>query len=119
MKAKIVKIHKNYLEFDTGHTLHSFHEQDCCEIHYVDFDYMKLEDVQDLVFDISSSNFIEPVAKYGVRLAPTNNFPVSVPGYGENNGYYSTHLALILRDAEGKEIWNLNISECQSIEYGW
>lgn len=119
MKAKIITIHEDCLEFDTGHKLCDYHYQECCENHYINFEYLKLEDVKDLVFDISSTAFIEQVFGYGVRLKPTNNFPVSIPGYGDNNGYYSHQLELILRDASGIEVWSLNISECQSMAPNW
>ena len=30
------------------------------------------------------------------RLLPVNGHPISIPGYGYNNGYYSANLTLVL-----------------------
>lgn len=48
------------------------------------------------------------------RNYPTDGHPVSVPGYGYNNGYYSANLTLVLGrpDATTK----FDISECQDIK---
>jgi len=107
---KVIQVTGDFIEFDNGITLTSDHEQDCCEHHYLDFSGLKLEDFEGLDFDLSGDTFFEKVEDYGIRLLPTNGHPVSVPGYGSNNGYYSSNLGLILSDGR-----KFDITECQVI----
>lgn len=109
--AKVIKIDNESIGFDNGITLSSDHETDCCEHHWLSFKDLKLEDFQDLEFDLSNDNLFERVEDYGIRLLPVNGHPVSVPGYGSNNGYYSTNLTLTLSDGR-----TFDISECQIID---
>jgi hypothetical protein len=101
----------NGIRFDDGSTLEDFHDSECCEHHYLDFSAISLEDFDGLEFDLSSEDFFERVPDYGIRLVPTNGHPVSIPGYGYNNGYYSSNLSLILTTPDGKKTFD--ISECQ------
>lgn len=107
---KVKTVDKDSITFENGITLTSNHERDCCENHYLDFSNLKLEDFEGLEFDLSGDAFFERVEDYGIRLIPTNGHPVSIPGYGYNNGYYSSNLDLVLSD--GREF---NITECQVI----
>ena len=97
MASKVTNVSEDVLTFDDGSELSSDHEPDCCEHHYLTFKDLSLSDFDGLEFDLSSDgSFFERVEDYGIRLKPTNGHPVSVPGYGENNGYYSANLSLIL-----------------------
>ena len=69
-------------------------------------------DFEGLEFDLSS-DFFEKVVDYGIRLLPTNGHPISVPGYGRNNGYYSHNLDLVL--SSPKETRSFDITECQEV----
>lgn len=111
---KITKINGCF-QFDNGMVLDSYHGQNCCESHWLDFNYVKMEDVENLEFDLSNDNFLKRIDGYGIELIPINGFSVKIPGYGSNNGYYSSDLKLILRDSSGKEIKTYDISECQVI----
>jgi hypothetical protein len=102
------------LVFEDGTSLCSNHDNDCCETHYLDFDYVSMDDFEGLNFDLSNDNFFETVNGYGIRLIPTNGLPVSIPGYGYNNGYYSSDLELVLRLPDGtRRVYD--ISKCQEI----
>lgn len=107
---KVKTVDKDSITFENGITLTSNHEKDCCENHYLDFSNLKLEDFEELEFDLTGDTFFERVEDYGIRLLPTNGHPISIPGYGYNNGYYSSNLDLVLSD--GREF---NITECQVI----
>ena len=98
-----------------GTVITSDHNQECCEHHYLDFSQVSLEDFDGLIFDVSSDTFFEAVADYGIRLVPTNGHPVSIPGYGYNNGYYSTNLTLVL-SKPGSDNRTFDITECQDIK---
>jgi len=111
---KIVKIDSNFLYFDNGMTLYSDHNQDCCENHYLDFSDLTLDDFNGLEFNLSNDNFFERIEDYGISLNPINGYPVRIPGYGSNNGYYSSDLALIITNTNGRSTFKkYDITECQ------
>lgn len=111
-KLKITSI-DNLIKFDNGAVLDSYHSQDCCEYHYLDFNYVKLEEVKDLEFDLSGDGFFKKIDGYGIELIPINGYSVKIPGYGSNNGYYSSELILELHN--GREIKKWDVSECQVV----
>lgn len=111
---KVVKIDSDHLEFDNGVKLDSDHSSECCEKHYLDLSDLTLEDFAGLKFNLTNDNFLEKIEGYGIALKPINGFPVRIPGYGSNNGYYSHNLTLTLSD--GKAFYKVfDISECQDI----
>lgn len=111
--ARVTFIDDDSISFDDGSNLYSNHDTDCCESHFLSFSDLTLEDFSGLEFDLSSDDFFERVEDYGIRLLPTNGQPVSVPGYGYNNGYYSSHLDLVLeKDGSEKQF---DISDCQVV----
>ena len=112
--VKVVKVSSDELEFENGLFLYSNHDQDCCEQHYLSFNDLTLADFDGLLFDLESDRFFERVEDYGIRLIPLNGHPVSVPGYGSNNGYYSSNLELWVSDRKGfNKVYD--IRQCQVI----
>ncbi len=109
--SKIVKISTYEVEFDDGYVLSSDHSQECCESHYLWFRDIALNEVKDLDFDLSSSNWFRRIENYGIVLISRQGITVKVPGYASNNGYYSADLFLVLR--KGKEERIFDISWCQ------
>lgn len=113
--SKVLSVFRDRIVFDCGKKLYSWHQQDCCEQHYLDFTDLSIDDFEGLQFKLSSSgDFFERVDGFGIRLLPLNGLPISVPGYGSNKGYYSSDLDLVLEE-NGKETI-FNISECQKQE---
>ncbi|WP_329765077.1 hypothetical protein [Stenotrophomonas maltophilia] len=110
--SKVVKIEHDIVHFDTQHTLYSDHDQDCCESHYLSFKDLSVDDFEGLEFNLDGE-FFERVEDFGIRLLPTNGQPIPVPGYGYNNGYYSSNLTLVLCWERGQK--SFDISECQEI----
>ncbi len=112
--AKIAKIGSECIVFDNGYQLYSEHNQICCESHYLYFGDLILDGINDLEFDLSQpiENLIKKIPDYGIELIPTNGWPLRIPGYGSNNGYYSDKLTLVL---EGDKTTTLDISECQEV----
>lgn len=109
---KVVKIWNEGLEFDNGMKLYSDHDQDCCEWHYMSLSDLELEDFEGLEFDLSNDDFFERIEGYGIALKPKNGFPIRIPAYGDNNGYYSSNLSLVISGEDGFEkIYD--ITECQ------
>lgn len=114
-KVKVVKINNDSLEFDNGIKLCSNHEPDCCESHYLYLKDLSMVDFDGLEFDLSTDAFFERLDGYGIALKPVIGHPVRIPGYGYNNGYYSSQLDLILTDGKGfSKVFD--ITECQIIE---
>lgn len=109
---KVVELFEGGLKFDNGISLYSEHERDCCESHYMSTSDLTLEDFEGLEFDLSNDNFFERIEGYGIALKPINGFPVRIPAYGDNNGYYSSNLSLVISGEDGFEkIYD--ITECQ------
>jgi hypothetical protein len=113
--TSVWQIANEAIYFDNGIKLSYNHESDCCEDHWLDFTHIELSDFDDLIFDLSSDDFFERIPDYGIALKPLNGHPVRIPGYGSNNGYYSSNLSLILSDSDGNVIKTFDISECQEI----
>jgi hypothetical protein len=112
--SRVIEINENLL-FDDGSELYSEHDQDCCESHYLSFDDLTLSDFDGLDFDLDGK-FFEEVPDFGIRLISLDGRVIPIPGYGSNNGYYSSNLSLIL--ARGNYIKEFNISDCQDISWG-
>lgn len=74
-----------------------------------------MSDFDGLEFDLTVDDFFERIEGYGIALKPLAGFPVRIPGYGHNNGYYSDQLDLILSDG-GKFKKVFDVTECQTIE---
>jgi len=112
--CKVTKVNGESIEFDNGFTLYSSHDQDCCESHWLSFEDLSIEDFDGLEFDLSGDTFFERIEDYGIALNPLQGLPVRVPGYGANNGYYSSELTLVL--SNGKSAKTFDITQCQVIE---
>ncbi len=113
-KVKVVKIDSDLVEFENGVKLYSHHDSNCCEHHYLSLDDLTMADFEGLEFDLTNDNFFERIEDYGIKLIPITGHSVKIPGYGSNNGYYSSNLALILtNDKDFKKEYD--ITECQVI----
>lgn len=113
---KVINLDSNMdiITFDNGVKLYSSHDQDCCESHYLSMSDLTISDFEGLEFDLTNDDFFERIEGYGIALKPLNGFPVRIPGYGSNNGYYSSNLDLIITNTNGNGIYKeYNISECQ------
>ena len=112
---KVVEI-KDGLIFDDGTILTSYHDQDCCEIHELDFSNIELNEFDGLEFNLDPANdgeaFFRRIPEYGIELIPVKGHSVKIPGYGYNNGYYSDNLEISLT-RPGEECIYFDITECQ------
>ena len=112
-KLKVIKLDFTSLEFSNGVILTSEHYRDCCETHYLDLEHLTLEDFEGLEFDLTNDNFFKRVEGYGIELIPIKGHSVKIPGYGSNNGYYSSNLELSLSGKNYSK--SFDISDCQEI----
>lgn len=113
-KVKVIKVDSESIEFDNGVNLSSAHSQDCCENHYLSFGDVKLEDFDGLWFDLTKYDFFNRIDGYGIELVPIHGHSVKVPGYGYNNGYYSSDLSFELYE-NNVCLKRFDISDCQVI----
>lgn len=113
-KVKVVGVNSDSIVFEGNIILSSDHMQSCCESHYLSFSDLTLEDFDGLEFDLSNEGFFKRIEDYGIELIPIQGHSVKVPGYGSNNGYYSSNLDLVLSNAD-RLLASFNISECQVI----
>lgn len=112
MSVKIIKISQESIRFSDGTLLTSEHDQDCCEQHYLSLGDITMEEVEDLKFDLSNDSFFTRIPDYGISLNPIKGWPVRIPGYGSNNGYYSDNLTLQL--SLNGEVRTFDITDCQT-----
>lgn len=111
-KLKVINVDSYSIEFENGIMLYSDHSNDCCENHYLSMSDLTIEDFKDLEFDLTNDNFFNRIEGYGIELIPINGHTVKIPGYAYNNGYYSSHLDLLITDnAHFKKVFD--ITECQ------
>ena len=103
------------IEFSNGYILSTHHDQDCCESHYWSLTDLSIDAFDNLKFDLDDDNFFGRIEGYGICLVPINGFPIRIPAYGSNNGYYSENLSLVLTK-DNKTIKEFDITECQDIE---
>jgi len=114
-KSKVISINFDSITFDNNTILTYHHDQDCCENHYLSFSDLILSDFDGLEFDLTSDNFFERIEGYGIELKPFKGFPIRIPGYGNNNGYYSSNLEIVLSNEDNNFLKVFDISKCQEI----
>lgn len=113
----VVEVTNFEITFNNGWVLGSDHNQNCCEDHYLDLEDLSVEDFDGLIFDLVGESWFERVEDYGIRLVSINGLSVGVPGYGSNNGYYSSNLDLVIYDSNGNIVMTFDISDCQDITW--
>lgn len=126
LALKIVAIHEDWLEFENGLTLEGYHEPDCCESHWLDFGALSHNsfvgkngediDLFNQTFNFRKGIPFKRVEGIGIMLYDTDGNNYLVCGYGDNNGWYSSDLALICADG-GKTLYKEDITNCQDYEY--
>lgn len=93
---KIVKVDEDGIYFDNGKAITYWHNQDCCEYNYADFNQiddlaLKTEFDEDLKF--------EGIDEAGFRFGNENKM-FFIPCYSEQNGYYSSDIEIYYNDIE-------------------
>lgn len=111
---KIVKVEEERIIFDNGSILESYHEQECCENHYVDFTsindqgfeneefaehLLKILEVNSYKNDDCPFDFDRWSSFFNIKDLKNNKYTLTI--YNSNNGYYSTNVSLILTHKNG------------------
>lgn len=120
---KIKTIEEERIIFDDNSRLYSYHETNCCESHYLDFNMLKnynvspktgrTLDIYQQEFDFSNGVNFKRVEGMGILLFDVEGNSYLINGYGYNNGYYSDEIILIYE--KDKEKHQYDVSECQTI----
>ena len=121
---KITKICEEKIEFDNGTTMSSHHKQDCCEWHWANFETLasynlnpktgETIDIKDIEFPDNIHRNIKLIPGEGFNMIAKDGSRYFVPCYGENNGYYSTNLKLLIHREWKKDV-EIDLTQCQSI----
>lgn len=103
---KIKEFKEESIIFDNGYKLEYYHEQDCCECVYADFEILKDYNVslvtgkniniKEIDFEESLTKLVEGVKEAGFNMISKIGEKFFVPCYNSQNGYYSGNLELIL-----------------------
>jgi len=117
---KIKEIKEDGIVFDNGYRLTDYHEQECCENVYADFEMLKDYnvstvtgkniDIKDIDFEESLTYLVRGIKETVFNMISKIGEKFFVPCYNSQNGYYSGNLELILhKENNVKE--KLDISE--------
>lgn len=103
---KIKEVKEESIIFNNGYKLEYYHEQDCCESVYAEFEILKdynvslvtgkSIDLKEIDFEESLTKLIEGVKEAGFNMISKIGEKFFVPCYNSQNGYYSSDLELIL-----------------------
>ena len=113
--AKIVRVEPEILHMDNGWTVESYHPQDCCESHWLDFPPAADELIGETLN--LSDEFFQRVPGYGIKLCVEGGHPIPIAGYGSNNGYYGDAIFIQVRDEKGEMVEEYDVSRCQRDYY--
>ena len=109
MKVKITNVDTCAVYFSNGAKLSSYHDADCCEYNYADFEQLE-EAALDTEFDWPLT--FEETQNYGFRFGNRPNKMFFVPCYSFQNGYYSSDVDIELN---GEVVLNVGCT----IEYDY
>ena len=87
---KIINITDNYIEFSNHKKIGYYHDQECCEYNYADFNQLD-DEARQYTYN---SKLIFEEAVGGFRFGDKRRM-FYVPCYSEQNGYYSDNVAII------------------------
>lgn len=115
---KIIEIKEDKIIFDNGYELESYHEQDCCEHVYADFEILKdynvstktgkTINIKDIDFEEHLEYLIQGIENEGFNMISKIEEKFFIPCYNSQNGYYSSELELILKRGKVKEVMDIS-----------
>lgn len=95
-KISIEESDGDYVEFDNGLVLSSYHNMDCCENNYLDFSQFKVG------MKFPAINSINDIKKYiklhedGIVMTTIEGLPIWSQARSEQNGYYSNSVGIFI-----------------------
>ena len=85
---KIIKVNEDGIYFDNNKAITYYHNQDCCEYNYADFE--QIDDLA-LTTEFDEDLKFEAIDEAGFRFGNENKM-FFIPCYSEQNGYYSSDI---------------------------
>jgi hypothetical protein len=113
--VSVISLDYTTIYFENGYKLTSVHDNDCCESHELYVKDLRLVDFEGLDFDLTNDNFFNRIEGYGIELIPIRGHSVKIAGHGDNNGYYSDQLDLVI-EKDDVEVKRYDITKCQDIQ---
>ena len=94
---KVILSEEDTLKFDNGLTLMGCHEQNCCEINYLDFEQLP---VGTELPTMTAKEFAKAIkiGDDGFSIKDIHGIPKWVQARSEQNGYYSSEVGLMIMD---------------------
>lgn len=94
---KVVESSDGYLEFDNGVAIESFHDANCCEYNYLDFEQFPVgaEFPTMSVEELCRSLVLRPD---GLILKDSGGIPKWAQARSDQNGYYSDRVGVSVKD---------------------
>jgi len=94
---KVIKNDNELVEFDNGLKLSSYHDQDCCEHNYLDFEQMT---VGREFKTMNAAQFVDAITikKDGFFIKDKMTIPAWVQARSCQNGYYGSGVNLVVTD---------------------
>lgn len=101
----VIEITDEYILFDNGKKIETYHDQDCCECNYADFkaitDVIKQLGCGEYYPHFEEPLIFEAVPGYGFRFGNEYKM-IFVPCYSFQNGYYSNAIGVLY---DGKDVF--------------
>lgn len=100
---KVAKSYDGCLEFDNGVTIESFHENDCCEDNYLDFEQFVVgAEFPTMSAEELCKNLV--IRPDGLILKDSEGIPKWAQARSEQNGYYSDSVGVRVDDSDNTYI---------------
>lgn len=94
-KMKVTYIDEDkYIKFDNGVKISSYHDQDCCELNYLDFSQFRVGMEFPAIKEPEDIQKVIHLRKDGIYLVSTDGLPVWAQARSDQNGYYSSNVGV-------------------------
>lgn len=101
---RIIKVKGDGIYFDNNKAITYYHDQDCCEHNYADFE--QIDDLA-LTTEFDEELKFEEIENSGFRFGNENKM-FFIPCYSKQNGYYSSDIEIYYN---GNMMLNFNCEE--------
>lgn len=91
---KVIKSEEDYLEFDNGLQITSWHTHDCCECNYLDFEQFQKGDEFDDCNSVGDFLNAITIKEDGFIMKDKLGIPKWAQARSSQNGYYSNRVGL-------------------------
>lgn len=94
-KMKVTHVEEDeYIEFDNGVKISSYHNQDCCEWNYLDFSQFRVGMEFPAIKEPEDIQKVIHLRKDGIYLVSEDGLPIWAQARSAQNGYYSDRVGV-------------------------